>query len=86
MTDAELLAVLTEMPRDRFDPGMRARLEAIELAGANVTVYEVAGLTVPPAPSPLIIVAHAAPRPSLAAIREAYENVRLDLASPEDGA
>lgn len=76
MTDAELLASLTEIPRERFDEGMRERLEAIERAGANVTCFEVAGLATPP---PLIIVAHAAPRPSIAAIREAYENIRAGL-------
>ena len=76
MTDAELLAVLTPVPPEGFDPPLRFGAERAELEGYHLSAFDVAGLVEPPAPTPRIVVAHKDPCPSMAAIRAAYNTMR----------
>jgi hypothetical protein len=67
MTDAELMARLREITEMVVDPQILAHINVIERAGNNVSVFEILQT------GALLMIVHAASRPSMAAIRTAYE-------------
>lgn len=76
MTDGEIMAALTEIAPERFDPVLRAAFERATRDGGHITVYEVSGLVESPGLSPMIVISHVSERPSMRSIRAAYGNMR----------
>lgn len=70
MTDEELMSLLREVPPPQFDAPTRRTLQEVQRSGTHVTVFEVI------ATHAILMVAHVAPRPSIEAIRRAYEMQR----------
>jgi hypothetical protein len=67
MTNDELMRSLREITGSLLDPQFRHHVEAVERAGSHVTVYEVIET------GDVLVIAHSAPRPSMTAIRRAFE-------------
>lgn len=67
MTDEELMRSLREVTGSRFDPQTRRLIKDVERDGARVTVFEVRGT------DGMLVIAHTSPRPSITAIRTAYD-------------
>lgn len=80
MTDAEILSALVEVPREKYDPTLRAVADGAARDGNRITVYEAPALATPPALPPILLVVHGAPRPSMAAVRHAFLEMRARCA------
>lgn len=68
--DDEIMSELREIERTQLDFETRCRIEEVESSGVSVTILEVI------ATRAVLIIGHTTPRPSMAAIRRAYEQQR----------
>lgn len=69
LTDTELMAALRVVPQSAWPLPVRRDLVRMQRDGLNVTVYEII------ANGALIFVEHETPKPSVEAIRMAYEEL-----------
>jgi hypothetical protein len=77
LSDESLMGALQEIERSRLDEGTRAAIRNYERSGLRVSMFEIREN------GEAIVVIHRKRRPSIEAVRTAYEQVMLRAAATE---